>query len=298
MTDGDRKVFHISVAVLILGWVSTITTIFAAFTTTFSLTIAVYATMAMGIATLYWLGFMCAFRIWSGSNFEGRIGFGILSFMTIATLVAIVWFAVPRESISVTAEEPPSSPSVTEDVSASTPQPFLPSPADSPPVVDLANLAVTKNCMCAGPRNQGQVIVQLSVTNTSSVDLDASIENIRLLVPEPMAGQWTPNEPVADYSIVTIDGNRYIALPANGNRAWEQEYSTFASHWYADSLAPGQSYSSQGKDTGEVVFYVPVEPNSNTIRIFGVALVADRGSTVVGWHESGEWPPSSDPNSF
>lgn len=295
MQNKNSKVFAITVAALVFTAVGTI---IAPIIPTFSPTVAAYSTIAMGALTLYLIGLTCTRRYWTGKNSERRFGFVVILVTTSAIILPVTHFAPFRDSSSVTAEEPPNSSRATEDVSSSIAPPLVPPTPDSPPATDMAELAVLNTCMCTGPRNQGQVIVQLRVTNTGPSDLDVAIENVRLLVPEPLMGPWTPNEPVADYSIVTVGEDRYVALPANGNRAWEPEFSTFASHWYADSLTPGQSHSPQGKDSGEVVFYVPHAPDTGVIKVFGVALVTDNGRTVVGWQGTDEWPPSTDPNSF
>lgn len=174
-----------------------------------------------------------------------------------------------------------------------------PPPVSSPPVSAMADVEVTKACYeCIGPRQQGQVILQLRITNRSSVPLNAAIANIRLLVPgdTPMEG-WTPNEPTAQLSRVVLDNGSYWAIPANGNKAWEPEHGTFASHWYAGTLEPGQSHSASGIDTGEVVFYLPLNSDGQAT-VTGVALVTNDGASVLGWQPTESWPPSTSPKTF
>jgi hypothetical protein len=118
-------------------------------------------------------------------------------------------------------------PSIVTPVTPTAPPP---SPPGIPAAPAMANLAVQHHCFCTGPRDQFQTKLQLSVTNTSSVPLNASIGNIRILVAGDMPGQWTPKDPTATPSNVTVGGRRYVAIPANGNKAWEPEYATFASH--------------------------------------------------------------------
>ncbi len=161
----------------------------------------------------------------------------------------------------------------------------------------LADVTVKNLCSCEGPRNQGQIKVQLSVTNTSQVPINAAIGNIRMLVAGDMPGPWTPNQPAAQPSTVTVEGRTYTAIPANGNGAWESEYNTFASHWYAGTVNPGETYTGDGPNNADLVFYVPAAPNGD-VALNGLALVTNDGNTVLGWSAAHAWPAPSDPHTF
>lgn len=202
------------------------------------------------------------------------LGVGFL----VASLVAVVmggayWF---------TESSPPASTATT-----STPAP----PPAPPPKMARAAVTVKADCRCEGPRDQGQVKVQISVTNTGEVPINASIENIRLLLAGPMPGPWTPNGPVTQPSTVVIGDQSYTAIPANGNRLAEPWLGsrTFASHWPAGPLEPGQSFSGDGPNQADLVFYVPHDPNGE-YRVGGIAVVTNDGSTALGWSLVGEWP--------
>lgn len=168
------------------------------------------------------------------------------------------------------------------------------SPSAPPPApVSAARLVVQQTCHCPGPRNQYQVKLQLSVTNSSNEVLNAAIANIRLLVRGDLAGSWTPVQPVGQTTRVIFDGKTYTSVPANGNKVSEPQYGTWASHWYAGSLSPGQTYSGQGPNQADIVFYVP-----NGQAVDGVALVTNDGGAVLGWQPTSEWPPDGDPHTF
>jgi hypothetical protein len=130
------------------------------------------------------------------------------------------------------------------------------------------------------------VKVKVTVTNRSNIPLNASIGNMRLLLRgATLPGPWTPRAQTADWSVVNIDGNSYVAIPANGNKQWEAEYATFASFWWASTLQPGETYSGAGKDNGDLVFYPPADQNGS-VPFGGVALVTNDGGTVLGWTEN------------
>jgi hypothetical protein len=176
--------------------------------------------------------------------------------------------------------------------------PAPPPPPPGPPDVAMANLAVHHHCFCMGPRDQFQTKIQLSITNVSQVPLNASIGNMRILVAGDMPGPWTAKDPAAQESHVTLYGRSYTAIPPNGNRSWEPDYGTFASHWYAGTLAPHETYSGEGKDNADLVFYIPLGPGGQGT-LDGVALVTNDGMTVLGWQPVSSWPEQiDDPRTF
>lgn len=145
------------------------------------------------------------------------------------------------------------------------------------------------------------VKVKVRITNTSPVPLNASIENMRLMVAGDMPGVWTANQPVASPSSVNIEGRLYTAIPANANRAYEpidDNYITFASFWYATRLDPEASYYGEGRSNGDLVFYVPYGAGGRP-SLDGVGLVSNDGTQVLGWAPISAWPESQeDPNTF
>lgn len=219
----------------------------------------------------------------------------------IAAVVAVVaYFWPPAQpgngsTVSTSQASPTPTSAVTPpSTDTSTADAPLPPPPQS---AAMASLKVLRMCSCTAPRDQGQIKVQLSITNISSVPLNADIANIRLLFPgDELPGPWTPNEPVAQLSNVTIDGQHFVAIPANANRAWEPEFGTFASHWYAGTLLPGAT-NVGGRDNADLVFYIPANPDG-TVTLGGIALVANDGVTVLGAQPQAEWPPHSEPNTF
>lgn len=112
-----------------------------------------------------------------------------------------------------------------------------------------------------------------------------------------LTGAWTPNDPVTQPSVVSIDGHSFVAIPANANHAWEPQYGTFASFWFAGSIAPGEHYESDAAMTGDLVFYAPAGPDGNA-PISGVALVTNDGATVLGWAPVSGWGPIAEPKDF
>jgi hypothetical protein len=145
---------------------------------------------------------------------------------------------------------------------------------------------VLHHAYCPGVRNQRQIKLQLSVGNRGDRPLDANIKNIRLLIPgTEMPPGWTTNGfQTTDWSVVSINDISYVAIPANANGAaepYEPGYTTWASHWGAGTLEPGQPpYTGSGPNHADIVFYVPpASPDEPS----GVAVVTEDGRGVLGY---------------
>ena len=219
--------------------------------------------------------------------------------MRFTSRVAIALLLIVLVSCSQSPKrEPISLPSLSSPTPAQT-TPETPSP---PSGNYAANLEVTNFCLCDGLRNQFMVKMKVRITSVSQVPLNASIENMRLMVAGDMPGIWSPNQPVAAPSVVNIEGRVYTAIPANANRAFERvdaNYITFASFWYASRLDPRASYFGEGRSNGDLVFYVPYAPGGRP-SLAGVGLVSNDGTQVLGWAPISAWPPNGpeDPNTF
>lgn len=218
-----------------------------------------------------------------------------------ALVLAVVAYVYPPGSLggggstSTTSSASPSSASSSPSSTPTSEPPPAP-PLAAPPDATMADVNVVQHALLEGPRGQGQVKVKVNVHNRSDVALNASIANMRLLLRgDSLPGRWTPRSPTADWSVVEVGGNRYVAIPANANNQWEPEFATFASFWRGGTLMPGESYSGAGKDNGDLVFYAPADP-AGSIPFGGIALVSDDGSTVLGWTE--HLGDEADPRTF
>jgi hypothetical protein len=159
-------------------------------------------------------------------------------------------------------------------------------------------LTVSKHCFCNGPRGQAQVKVKLRIENRTNKALPIGTTHLRILVPGPLAGAWTPPVPSGDPLSIQNGSNTFIALPANAAEAYEKlddGNDTFASHWPTEDLAPGEAFFDDALKKGDLVFYVPSPQGS--ITVLGIGYVDDTG-TLLGFTPVSDWQGLDDASNF
>jgi hypothetical protein len=169
-----------------------------------------------------------------------------------------------------------------------------PAPSQPAPLVDSAILAVPHYCLCLGPRNQGQIKLKVSVSNTSVEDVSIDVGRFRLAVSNSFASEWTPKGRTAELA----SSNGMTLVPPNADGDWEnfEGAATFATHWPGGSLPPGQAYSNDEAREADLVFYVPVGADGSIV-LNGLFLLNDAGDSVAFLPYSA-FGTVSDPNTF
>ena len=199
--------------------------------------------------------------------------------------------------------QPPDLPTWMSPVPIRTPvPPPLPAPSVWHPV---AEVNVTNFFVCSCEINQAQIKVKVGLKNIGAEPLSIPIQNIRLLTDNFDRALWDPDNPTPNEpSAVTMGDQKFTAIPANANRSFRwvnvdgRQAMTWASHWYANTLNPGQPYHIDGASEGHVVFNIPLT-NGDHVNISGIGLVADDGNTLLGWSPVKDWPDDqTDPKNF
>ena len=178
-------------------------------------------------------------------------------------------------------------------------------PTTSGPEVGASSkvkLAVINYCFCGGPRAQAEVKIKPSVTNDSSSTIPLAADNLRLLVPSPLPGPWTPPSAAGDVVEVRVGDQTVLAIPPNPDRAAENLSGgqTFATHWDQTGLSPGASYLDEDNRQGDLVYYVP-ESSDNTVTVLGLAHVIEENNgdwKVMGFVETRDWSGEENPGDF
>lgn len=163
-------------------------------------------------------------------------------------------------------------------------------------------LGVVKHCFCGAPRSQLQVKIKPTITNLTDDPLPLATRNLRLLVPSPLRGPWTPPRTSESVTTVEIGDASFEAIPANPDRAAESYGggSTFASHWTASMLGGNATFFDPDVKQGDLVFYVPTNSEGTAV-VIGLAYMNQRpdGRWVVqGFVGSGDWSGEDSPNLF
>jgi hypothetical protein len=160
-------------------------------------------------------------------------------------------------------------------------------------------LAVLNYCPCDAPRDQAAIKVKVTVTNNTGETLDISVDRFRLITGEPLAGNWSPPPGTASIQLLkAANGDTVAAIPPNPDQVAENVPSglTFATHWSATTLAPGMTYADPAIKQGDLVFYVPSNPDG-TVTVLGLGYVTPTGQ-LLGYLPSTSWGTETDGNAF
>lgn len=227
----------------------------------------------------------------------GRARLGLVLSICIASVAVLLAGCGGKHSI----DPPPLPPWMSVEVKTPVP------PAPPPPSVwqPLADVSVANFMACGCGGQQAQVKVKLILKNVGDGPLNISIQNIRLLTDNFNRAQWDPDHPIpSEPSNVTVGDQSFTAVPANTNRDFRwvtvdgKKVATWASHWYGDTLQPGQAYQINDKGQGHVVFNVPLV-GGDKVNISGIGLVSNDGNALLGWSPVKDWPKDqTDPNNF
>lgn len=193
----------------------------------------------------------------------------------------------------------------TSTTNSLTPQSSPPTTAIPPQpasTASAAGLGVANFCFCDGPREQAMIKVKPLIKSQVDRTLPIQATNLRLLVPKPLEGDWSP--PRGSGTIIEIslpDGKVALAIPPNPDGAAENNGGgqTFATHWDASSLSPTDSYFEPGVKEGDLVFYVP-HGGSGDFTLFGLGLIEQVGEDweLQGFIDSENWQGEANGNPF
>lgn len=169
-------------------------------------------------------------------------------------------------------------------------------------VAEKVRLGVVNHCFCSGPRGQAQIKLKPSVTNESREVLPLAAQNLRLLVAEPLPGDWTPPAPAGEIVKVRVGDRTVLAIPPNPGGAAERTGSglTFATHWDQSSVNPGARYLDERVKRGDLVYYLPRRADGSIV-VLGLGHVTQRSSgewKLNGFIDSKDWLGEADPNDF
>lgn len=163
--------------------------------------------------------------------------------------------------------------------------------------VSLVQIRVKKWCADEAPRDQAYFKLRLWVTNTGNETLDIRQNRFALIVKTNSIERWSPPTPQAERPRkVAYQNRRYWAIPANADGAYEafpipgvpNNY-TFATHWEADRLKPGESFAPKGDRAGDLVFYAPLSQGQSFPEVVGVAYM--RNAQIVVLCPIDHWGP-------
>jgi hypothetical protein len=159
-------------------------------------------------------------------------------------------------------------------------------------------LEMPNHCVCEGPRSQAQLKVKVTVTNNTNNTLDVSANRFRLIVSEPLGGEWSPPPGTAPIQELVAGGKTLAAIAPNPDAFAEEigGQQTFATHWSATTLAPGATYSDPTARHADLVFYVPAS-SDGTVSFLGLGYVTTNGQ-LLGYLPSSSWGVVADPNTF
>lgn len=191
----------------------------------------------------------------------------------------------------------------TQQVEAPVSQGVAPTETSSSPFIQTQlTLAVVNYCFCEGPRGQAQVKVKPRIVNHSGDTVPLRAENLRLLVPKPLPGEWTPPRAAGEIVELSVGDGTVLAIPPNADGAAEQvgEGLTFATHWNQTSLTAGSEYVDRRVKEGDLVYYLPRQEDGSMV-IIGLAHVTNTSDgtwQVTGFVDSNDWQGDADPNLF
>lgn len=179
--------------------------------------------------------------------------------------------------------------------------PAMPVPAPTttaPAPVQDVTLRTVNYCFCEAPRGQAQIKIKVEISNLSASPIDLSVTpTTRLYLLVPSLEGWDPPPGTAQPITTVLDGEPVSGVPPNPDGYAEPFGSgqTFATHWSAGVLAPGETFIDLRNREGDLVFYVPVRGES--LAILGLAWVEADG-TIRGIAPPDAWTGEADPNDF
>ena len=163
---------------------------------------------------------------------------------------------------------------------------------------------VTRWCGLNAVRGQTQFKLQMEIHNQDRHrSLDISQPRMRLIVRRFNPDRWTPPSPTFERPIKTTwEGKRVWAVPSNFEDAADliphhPNIFTFATHWHASRLEPGETFHPH-YHYGDLVFYVPkLRHGPDALEnVVGMAYV--RGHEIIALCDPSDWGPKVPAETF